>query len=151
MSLSGLAWHLPKSLQTCYIWFFDHDFLLRAECSSVWHFPRWIFLLCSLVNISEGLSGTQGDQACKWWPYIIFQWCTFTFDSLCSMLRLHSVSLKDVMHILCYVQSLAFLCSKMKEEKKRGRGKILAHFPETSPSLRTFRYENLVDLNIFGY
>ena len=61
--------------------------------------------------------------------------------------------MKDVMHILCYVRSLAFLCSKMKEEKKERKGeKILAHFPETSLSLRTFsENENLVDLNIFGY
>lgn len=57
------------------------------------------------------------------------------------------------MHILCYVRSLAFLCSQMKEEKKERKGeKILAHFPETSLSLRTFsENESLVDLNIFGY
>ena len=37
-------------------------------------------------------------------------------------------------------------------EKREEGEKILAHFPEISPSFRTFSdNENLVDLNIFGY
>lgn len=51
------------------------------------------------------------------------------------------------MHILCCVQSLAFLCSK----KERKGKKIPAHFPGTSQSFRALNGNgNLVDLNIFG-
>ena len=57
-------------------------------------------------------------------------------------------AIRSVMDTSCGKQKLSSRTLSYGEEGE----KILAHFPETSPSLRTFSdNENLVDLNIFGY
>lgn len=69
-----------KSLQICYMWFWPW---LPSEG---WELPCLAFppgessLLCSLVNLSESLNGTQRPS--HWaWPEVIFQWCTLILRS----------------------------------------------------------------------
>lgn len=120
--LVSFAWSFPKSFLTHYLWFLTMIFFWELSPPESSIFLGESSLLCSLVNLSEGPDGTQSLDLWRW-PYAIFQWCTFTFGSLYSILGLFECHLErhSAYLILCIVLGIFYVAKWKKRKKEKGK------------------------------